>query len=142
MDKNLEDKNLARRVKLYIQRAGVGDDIEHHPLDEVGYWRIISGCYGGQFSEPGWQKPLKDIVYGKFIDAVAYAVQQKEFYGRFQWGGKPAISPGNCNAGKVEKINVIKLKAERGLAQIVRDYPLKALETGEREKEWERYQEL
>ena len=77
-------------------------EVESHLNDEVAYWRIIEGsrtnCYPGE--------PMKDIVHGRFYDAVAYAIQQPEFYG--DWLSHD--DPSNCNHGKIEKINVRELK--------------------------------
>ncbi len=128
------DEDLVQKVKLYLRRTEKEKDIERHPLEEVGYWRIISGSC--TFS-PAGAKPLKDVVHGRFIDAVYHAVQQPEFAGQLTWkdyhsidhiiGSRTGIGDPKRyeKCGKVEKINVVEVEGS-GLTELVRqDYSVK-----------------
>lgn len=112
--KKMRQEELIKKVRLYLQRAEQDSLIENYPLDKKGYWRIMGGSrgtYGRRHREP-----MKDVIRGGFIDAVAYAVQQREFYADWcSWD-----DPSNCNHGKVEKIEIHKLK-NKGLAEVIKN---------------------
>ncbi|MFZ5955420.1 MAG: hypothetical protein ACOYT4_03265 [Nanoarchaeota archaeon] len=92
----MEEKELIEKVKSYLTRCKADSLVENHSIEEHGYWRILTGTYGQM------RKSMKEVLSGKFIDAVVYAVQQPEFYGD-GWAGK---DPGNINNGKIEKVNL------------------------------------
>jgi len=107
----MKRQELARKVELYMGRARQDNLVENHPRDEMGYWRIMGGAMG----DYGTREPIKDILHGRFIDAVAYAVQQSKFYA--DWCSHD--DPSNCNHGTVERIKVRELK-DCGLAEAVK----------------------
>ena len=68
-------------VRGYVERAkkvvkGGLDQARIYPLKEEGLWKVVSGSN----DESGWRKDI-GFVKGRFIDAVAYAVQQPGFCG-------------------------------------------------------------
>ena len=96
----MEKKNLARKVELYLQRTMRDTELEKYPLNEIAHWRVIGGARG----DFGVQEPTKEVLYGKFIDALAYAVQQSEFYG--DWCAQDDPSNRNHGGDKKEKVNM------------------------------------
>lgn len=108
----MKREELIRKINLYLKRAKEDTLVENHPLNRKGYWRIM----GGGRSNYGRREPMKNVVRGKFIDVVAYAVQQPEFYA--DWC--TSDDPSNCNHGTVEKIEVRELK-DKGLSEVVRN---------------------
>jgi len=109
----MKREELVRKVSLYLERAENDSLVENHPLEMEGYWRVMGGAMG----DYGHRTPEKNIVQGKFIDAVAYAVQQPKFYADLCSDDDPR----NCNHGKVEKIKAHELK-DKGLAKAVKKY--------------------
>ena len=98
----MELEEIATKVELYLKRASKGINssaIINYPRDEFGYWHIISGTTDYYI---GYRKPLNTVVQGRFIDAVAFAVQQPEFYSDHQ----PEKDPSIGDHGYVEKIDV------------------------------------
>jgi predicted NUDIX family NTP pyrophosphohydrolase len=110
-------KKLIKKVKLYLDRAKdtesflVHNPIPSYPLEEEGYWSIMSGVNGYyQRHEP------MAMVQGRFVDAVAYAVQQPKFYGyMLEQHGNPGH---RCN-GYIVKLEPKKLEAVDGLEELV-----------------------
>ncbi len=98
------EEELVEKVKLYLQRVQRDKTIPNYPFGLDGFYRIIGGSRG----DYGYREPMKDIFHGRFIDAVAFAVQQNEFY--TDWCSPQ--DPSNCNHGYVEKISVHYSKDE------------------------------
>ena len=110
----MKQEKLVKKVNLYLKRAKQSPSVENHPIDREGYWRIM----GGTTSAHGLREPMKNVVQGKFIDAVAYAVQQSEFYSdRDRY---TLDDPSNYFHGRVEKIKVRELK-DQGLAKTIKN---------------------
>ena len=111
----MERHELARKVGLYLERARRDDLVENHPMNRIGYWRVIGEAGGGVGNRLG---PIGDVLHGKFIDAVAYAVQQPGFYDADLCSRDDS---GNCNNGRVEKIKIRELK-DYGLAKAAKSF--------------------
>lgn len=95
------ESNLAEKIKTYIKRAEK-DNLGTYLPEEVGHWIIISAE-----SRDSGKHPLERVLHGKFVDAIAYAVQLKEFYHDY---ALPQIyDPGDMRSGIVKKINIITL---------------------------------
>lgn len=101
------DEELIRKVQLYLEQLGKESFLERHPLEEEGYWTIISGVsrYYGRFNN------IMALVAGRFVDAIAYAVQQPDF--KLLCDGKLLC------AGYVIKMRPKKLDAVDGLEKLV-----------------------
>lgn len=93
--------DLSEKIKQYLHRIE-GREVENYSLDEIGYWRIMSGDV-----ELG-RYPIRDVLHGRFIDAVAYIVQHPEYYGEFVDNN----DIGNRSNGKIEKINLVELESK------------------------------
>ncbi|MBI2045481.1 hypothetical protein HYT23_05460 [Candidatus Pacearchaeota archaeon] len=86
--KKVDNKEIARRIKGYLQRP----EIITYALEREGRYKIISGTQG-EFENV----ELLDVVEGRYIDALVYAVQQGRFCGDWcSWD-----MPENFNHGKV-----------------------------------------
>jgi hypothetical protein len=91
-------EELERKVNHYLERINRYDPAAKiYQNEEFGYWHIISGLM-----VDGKRIVLEDVVHGRFIDAVATAVQQPAFYSL--WGDSD--NPNNAVHGRVEKISV------------------------------------
>lgn len=104
------DKDLIRKIELYMERTTKDNLVKNYPLNREGHWRIMSGV-----RESG-HRTILEIVHGKFGAAVAYAVQLPEFYGAWITDEDPS----NRNNGKVERVHVRELKDE-GLEYFVKN---------------------
>lgn len=85
---------------------------------------IMSGIWD---SSNGCRERLNKVLHGKFIDAVAYAVQQNGFYGYSAYS-----YPGNYSAGYIEKVDITEL--ETGIESLFKSSkkkPLKSLTAGD-----------
>ncbi len=100
------DEELIKLVKLYLERVKK-DKLEDYSLKEEGYWVII----GGKNRYHGLRGVMA-VVYGRFVDALAYAVQHPKFY---DVGRKPD----HPNNGYVVKIEPKKLEAMDGLEKLM-----------------------
>jgi hypothetical protein len=73
---------LVERVEAYLERikeAHPADDpIQSYPLGKVAVWEIVAGYR--EDSENERKTLARPYVKGSFIDAIAFAVQQPEFY--------------------------------------------------------------
>lgn len=106
----MEKEELARKVELYLKRAREDRSVKNYSINHKAHWRILSGIIG-----PDSQRdPLKEILRGRFIDAVAYAVQQQNFYSR----RGPRDDPSYSMHGIVERLKVRTLE-ESGLTERV-----------------------
>ncbi|MBI5064975.1 hypothetical protein HZA97_01950 [Candidatus Woesearchaeota archaeon] len=95
------ESDLDKKIKSYLDRAEK-QNLEKYLPEEVGHWIIITGE-----SRDSDRHPLEEVLYGKFIDAIAYAVQRNEFYTDRVL---PQIyDPGNSSSGMVKKIHITKL---------------------------------
>ena len=95
-------EELVQKVKRYIERTknvNIYSTIESYPLETIGYWIII-----GAPTRDDNRRPLKEILHGKFVDAIAYAIQHPEFYDKF------SKDTGDCSNGTVEKIQIHELE--------------------------------
>ena len=104
---------LVEAVKTYLVR--VKDDRVRtcYPLEEVSFWRVVSGTFG----DYGTRNTVPNgFVHGRFIDALAYAVQQSSFTGDWM-----SFDPSNCNSGYVEKMRVKELRQLQFLDDLVKE---------------------
>ena len=67
----MEQDEVVRRVKLYLEKAKDDFLVEMHPLEKKGYWEIISGGMG----DFGTTYTIK-TVHGRFIDVVDNSVDK------------------------------------------------------------------
>ncbi|MBU2638355.1 MAG: hypothetical protein KJ955_05250 [Nanoarchaeota archaeon] len=72
----MEKQELMRLVQLYLKKAKI--ESRDYPLDEVGFYKIHGGCAVGTLGCGRHEIP--SIFHGKFVDAVAFAVQHPLFY--------------------------------------------------------------
>lgn len=100
--KKVDNKEIIRRVGDYLIKVNTSD-IKRHDLKRRGRYRITSGHLHGH-----GHRDILDIVEGRYIDALAYAVQLDEFVG--EWS--PWVS------GHMLK------DEDRGMVEAVRSNPL------------------
>tara|TARA_Y100000310_G_scaffold338793_1_gene429485 strand:- start:296 stop:649 length:354 start_codon:yes stop_codon:yes gene_type:complete len=103
--KPISKQELEKRINGYIMRIR-RKDVPKIPLKQKGLYRVVSGSQGNYS-----HRETLDVVQGRFIDAIAYAVQQPGFTG--WWCGWDA--PDNCNHGKLEQIDPVKLPTNKKL---------------------------
>ena len=104
---------LVEAVRIYLVRVKNDSVRTCYPLDDVAFWRVVSGTfgdYGDRDTVP------HGFVHGRFIDTVAYAVQQSRFTGAWM-----PFDPSNCNSGYVEKIRVTELRHLQFLDDLVKE---------------------
>ena len=128
----LSQKKLEARIVAYLSRAeqapslkefqNVDDPAKLYPLNHIGDWRVV----GGQASKQGDQTHKYEIeqpfIHGRFIDAVAYAVQQKGYFG---WFCDNSLDH-NCN-GYIEPYTpkIVALHPDRNLDKRVKELTAK-----------------
>ncbi|MFH0701438.1 MAG: hypothetical protein V2A62_03300 [Candidatus Woesearchaeota archaeon] len=95
----MAEDDLVGKVQDYLARFKNDHSLPCYPLESQGLYQII----GGVISEKGGREPLKEIVRGRFIDALAYAVQQPQFYAKFR-------PDDPCNNGYVKRVKVCEPK--------------------------------
>ena len=99
----LISKELEKRINGYLARAASHKlDVFH--LTERGLYRIM----GGTTSEYGDRRELA-IVEGRFIDAIVYAVEHKEYVG--WWCSRNQYD--HSAHGFVKKVKIEKLPKSR-----------------------------
>jgi len=98
-------EELQKRIQGYLKRMRTRD-VPRIPLTEKGLYRIISGGYG----DYGHTHTL-GLVNGRFIDAIAHAVQQSGFTG--EWCGWSLYD--NCNHGHLERAQVTRVPVNKNL---------------------------
>jgi hypothetical protein len=106
------NEETKRRVKEYIERLKDDNDLPRYPPGEIGVFKVISARDSVSIDSES-----SNIIEGRFIDAIAYAVNCREYYANW-------ISPGsvnNCNNGHVVKVNVIRLREAEGLDEVLAD---------------------
>lgn len=105
----MEEENLKEMIESYIARTKEDNFIEEYSPEEEGYWRIQEiGTVGGDL------KKLQNTLKGKFIDAVAYAVQQEIFYPyRIT---ETERNPGDETSGFIRKVPLYTVK-DKGLIE-------------------------
>lgn len=104
---------LLKRVEGYLKRTRNDKLVKSYPLEERGFYSIISGSRG----DYGNRDTLA-IVRGRFIDSIVYAVQKPGFVGEWcSW----ANNYDNCNHGKVEKIQVANLRENKTLIKALQE---------------------
>ena len=72
MIKRITNAELERRVRGYLARG----DVYRYSLGEEGRYKITGGSKFGS----GYTDRVLDIVQGRFIDALVWAVQLKGFW--------------------------------------------------------------
>jgi signal peptidase I len=107
---------IVKKVKTYLKRIGTDTDnkLKRHPLDKVGIYKLV----GGDFGEKGDRYEMNPVyVQGRFIDAIAHAVQQDAFYG--DWLGTGIRDVDNPHSGYVEllKTSPRKLNLDKDLVE-------------------------
>jgi hypothetical protein len=111
--KKIEGKELVNRVKQYLQRAE-GGNVPKYDLGDIADYEII----GGSDDEYGRRKKVPGLFRGRFVDVVAYAVSQPEYFGWY-------ITPekvGSSNNGHVQKYvppNVKDVPQVNGLVEAI-----------------------
>lgn len=115
----LSPETLKKRVEGYIERAKKEDGLQLYPLEEVEVFRVVGGtdssgsCSGLGL---GGRYGIKhDLVRGRFIDAIVYAVQQSDFYGWYC----SSDNMDNPHHGFVVKADIQKLKKVKGLDELI-----------------------
>jgi hypothetical protein len=98
----MEQKELERRVGLYLERAKRDREVINYPVDEVNHWKILSGSMG----DHNERSFIGEVLHGKFIDAVAYAVQQFRFYSNLYSNEDPS----NVDNGIIIKAEIHELE--------------------------------
>lgn len=101
MTERLSKEDLLTRVNSYLKRTGV----KKYPLNEKGTYQIIGGCIGSLGDRATGKN---NIVKGTFLEALAYALTQENFYA--DWCDNDALN--NTNHGYVEKIQPLDLKTK------------------------------
>jgi hypothetical protein len=76
----MDKQGIADRVMHYesIKRS---TDTPHYPLEKEGYWRVTGGLRNVDFDSGLPEGGYLGIFQGKYVDVVAWAVQQEGFYG-------------------------------------------------------------
>lgn len=72
---------LRRRVVEYRVRADEDFSVPNYSWERVGSYKIISAM-----DSFGRRTVLPGLIRGRFVDVVAYAVRQEEFYVDFGFG--------------------------------------------------------
>ncbi|MFA5887514.1 MAG: hypothetical protein WC852_02290 [Candidatus Nanoarchaeia archaeon] len=123
----MEKDELAQKVRLYLERLNKSPELKKcsYPLDETGLFRVVGALRGGyrgirmfaiySCEEEGHRNSMKTIFKGRFIDAIAFAVQQYEFYADFCDPKDPSCS----YHGYVEKIDVCEATTKGLLEEII-----------------------
>jgi len=81
----LTDKQLAKKIRGYLHRSKTDEDVKKYPLNKFGVYRIMGGvddqgsCSGLLMGTRYFLSP--SIVKGRFIDVLAHALRQENFYG-------------------------------------------------------------
>ncbi len=108
-----KEPTLAEKVRLYLVRAE-RDHLLMMPLEKVGLFKLVGGDYGDQGQFRKQMKP--EFVRGRFVDAIACAVQQSPFYG--EWCGHE--DPSNCNNGRIELAELTRLERYKDILRELR----------------------
>ena len=95
-------------IIAYLRRAQSGKESEVilYPFEEQGVWKIVGGVW--QYGMPRLEVTTP-FVSGRFIDAVAIAVQDNQFYSPLKESAN--LSSGSPNAAGSDLAGYIK-KAE------------------------------
>ncbi len=117
------------KVKAYLDRLKRDKALPNYPLDEEGFFGIFPGFYQTPpGNEPitviaGFSKkyhkiqvyrgPVKQVIAGRFIDVVAYAVSQPYLY------SVGSNNPGDDINGFIEKLDTIALEEDPDLESLV-----------------------
>ncbi len=111
--------DLACKVKLYLKRLEKDRRLESYPPNKKGTWFLV----GGRDDSTARMDMKPDLVKGRFIDAIACAVQQKNFYDVY---GVEEGNPNYENHGYIELWNpsATQLKTDKGLVRQVNEIVL------------------
>ncbi len=109
----INNTNIDEAVRVYLRRAK-REKLPRYPLAEKGLYKIMGGS--GERSREEIQQPF---VVGRFVDAIAYAIQQSEFGGWWCSLDKPE-DVDNCNHGYVVKIEPHALPKNKSLDSLLK----------------------
>jgi hypothetical protein len=98
-DFDLKEGVVKKRVTDYMVRLIDDFKVHDYNLSDVGYYKIMT-C----IDPCGVRSVLPGLYRGRFVDAVAYAISQPEFYACDNQG-KVIFDAGNSNNGYVEKVD-------------------------------------
>lgn len=97
--KPISKQELENRIMGYVKRMN-RREVQKISLEEKGLYRIIGG-----------NDDTLGFVKGRFIEAIAYAVQEAGFPGDWcSWNFYD-----NCNHGRVERITPLSIRANSKL---------------------------
>lgn len=124
-----EDK-LAK-VKSYLDRLSIDAGLPKYDLEEEGVFGVFPGFYQ---QPPGNEKipviagfsnnhqriqvyrgPVKEVISGRFLDVIAFAVQQSYFYSVGSTDPKDEIN------GFIEKVDLVPLEKDHDLDSLVEE---------------------
>jgi len=108
----MTNEGLVKRVEEYTHRMKTRD-VPRYALDEQGIYEIR----GGSRDTTGYNE-IPGLFRGRFVDVVAYAVQQTAYYG--EWISSD--DAGNCNNGHVKKYDAPKMTdvpEVKGLVEVI-----------------------
>lgn len=104
------------RVEAYIERIRHDRHIPRYPIEEKGHYRLVGGVYGD--GDSSRRKENTIVVRGRFIDVIAWAVEQDEFYADWCSSEEPE-NVNNCNHGHIEKVELKELPRDATLDSFV-----------------------
>lgn len=113
-------ENTQRLIQAYIEGASKkhNPSANVYPLDQVDTFRVFGGItiVGAISGSPlGNRYKIKDdIVHGRFVDAIAYGLQQPGFAGWQVSLDEHTLSSGFKN-GYIEKISIMELTPSKEL---------------------------
>jgi len=91
--KKVEPEKLKQRIGGYLERVK-DRDVPRYPLDMVAIYEIIGGTNLDDMMQVN-----NNIMKGKFIDVLIYALHQPRFYAT--WCDEDNMN--NCNHGFIRK---------------------------------------
>ncbi len=86
MSETISRDEVLQRVQGYLKNADTDKQIKLYPLEKEAVFRILGGfdCSKSTFGFTGERYLIHpEFVEGRFIDVIAYAVQQPDFCGLY-----------------------------------------------------------
>jgi nicotinamidase/pyrazinamidase len=118
---NLDNRQIQDRVwdylgraEMYGSRPTIGDEAKMYDLEEGGIWDIWSGQKKAD-TRWGTERHKMGCFEGTFAQAIAYAVQQSEFYADFFFPGQEKVN----SDGFLQKINPLPSEGDINLEGLI-----------------------
>lgn len=109
---------LLKKIQEYFERTITEPGkLRKYKPDEIGHWRVISGAIDSESN----RREISEVLHGRFIDAVAWAVQEKEFYSTTL---TLITNYSRYEHGIVKKVNIQELPDYQIPKSLVRDFDL------------------